>query len=103
MACRVRRQALEDVGEIAVRVVPVQLRRLDQAHDDRCSLAGTQRAGEQPVRPTERHHAAILPISGRKLKFTIAGIRSTTDEFERITANNAPAAVSAMLRPSRAS
>ena len=41
---RLRRQALQDIRQIAVWVVSVELGRLDPAHDDGHSLAGTQRA-----------------------------------------------------------
>jgi hypothetical protein len=36
-ARRVRRQTLEHVLEIAVRIVSIELRGLDEAHDDRCA------------------------------------------------------------------
>ena len=41
--------------------MPVELGRLDQAHDDGCAFTRTQRAGEQPVCATERYRAdAVL-------------------------------------------
>ena len=49
LAGDVRRQACQDVTLIDVRIMSVQLGRLDQAHDRRRALAGRQRAGKQPV------------------------------------------------------
>ena len=39
----------EDIFQIREGLVPVQARRLDQAHDRRRPLAGAQRAGEEPI------------------------------------------------------
>ena len=50
-----RRQALENVLKIAMRIVSVEFGGLDQAHDCGGTLAGAQRSSEQPVRPTESH------------------------------------------------
>jgi len=46
---RLRRQAGEDILQIGEGLVPVETRRLDQAHDRRSPFAGTERAGEEPV------------------------------------------------------
>ena len=46
---RLRRQAGEDILQIGEGLVPVEARRLDQAHDRRRPLAGAQRAGKEPV------------------------------------------------------
>jgi len=43
------RQTPEDIFQIREGLVPVQARRLDQAHDRRRPLAGAQRAGEEPI------------------------------------------------------
>src|SRR3954462_1411860 len=45
-------------------------------------------AKKHPVAATHRHHASILPISGRKLMFTIVGTRFTVDGCGCSTANN---------------
>lgn len=66
-ACWLDGQALEDVLEVAVRIVPVEFRGLDEAHDVAGTLTGAKRSGEQPVGAAERHHAVILPMSGKKL------------------------------------
>ena len=39
----------EDVLQIGEGLVPVEARRLDQAHDRRSPFAGTERAGKEPV------------------------------------------------------
>jgi hypothetical protein len=87
--CRVSWQAFKHVRQVAIRIVAVEFGGLDQAHDYGCTAPRTQRAGEQPVGSTQRHHAVILPISGVKLKFTIAGIRSMVDVHMLITASSA--------------
>ena len=43
------RQAGEDVLQIGEGLMPVEARRLDQAHDRRRALAGAQRTGKEPV------------------------------------------------------
>ena len=45
----VRGQALQHVFEIGVGVVPIEPGALNQAHDRSRTLAGPQRAREQPV------------------------------------------------------
>lgn len=45
------RQSIEDVFAVHVRIVTVELRGADQAHDRSGALAGAQRTCEQPVRP----------------------------------------------------
>jgi hypothetical protein len=54
---RLRRQALENIPEIAVRIVSVELCGLNQAHDGSCALAGAERSGEEPVTSAERDRA----------------------------------------------
>ena len=49
LAVLVRRQPSQHILQIRKRVMPVELGRLDQAHHGRCSLAGTQAPGKQPV------------------------------------------------------
>jgi hypothetical protein len=49
-------------------------------------------AKEHPVAATHRHHASILRISGRKLRFVIVGTRFTADDCGCSTANNVRAA-----------
>ncbi len=47
---RLRRKAFEDVFEVAMRIMSVELRGLDQAHDVGGTLTGTKRSGKEPVR-----------------------------------------------------
>jgi hypothetical protein len=68
----------EDVGEIAERLDAVELAGLDQRGDDGPVLGATVGAGEQCIFPVERDRSAILPMSGRKLKFVTAGTRSSS-------------------------
>ena len=48
-ALRLSQQAGEDILQIREGLVPVEARRLDQAHDRRSPFAGTERAGKEPV------------------------------------------------------
>ena len=49
------RQTLQDVLEVAIRIVSVELGGLDQAHHGGSALPGAQRPGEEPVVSAERH------------------------------------------------
>ena len=51
------RKALEDVREIAIRIVSIELCGLDQAHHGGSALPGAQGSGEEPVVSAERHGA----------------------------------------------
>ena len=53
---RLSRQAGENVLQVGEGLMPVETRRLDQAHDRRRPLAGAQRAGKEPV-------LAVMPSS----------------------------------------
>ncbi len=50
-ALRLSRQSGEDVLQIGEGLMPVEARRLDQAHDRRGPLAGAQRTRKEPVLP----------------------------------------------------
>ena len=50
---------------------------LDQAGDDGAGLAAAFAPSKQPVLASDRHCAVILPMSGRRLRSFIAGIRCT--------------------------
>ena len=45
------RQASKDVLQVGIGLMPIQARRLDQAHDRRRPLAGAQRTRKEPVLP----------------------------------------------------
>jgi len=47
------RSALEDVFEVAIRIMPVELCGLDQAHDGCRALTGAKRSGKEPVRSSQ--------------------------------------------------
>ena len=56
-------------------------------------MVGTAvRPCEQRILPVERHLPFILPMSGRKLKSIIAGIRSMVAVFDANTLSSAPTA-----------
>lgn len=59
-AVRVRRQARENIFQIGVRIVPIELGRLDQAHHGGSALARTQGSGEQPVFSSKGHRPDLL-------------------------------------------
>ena len=49
VAGALRGQALQNVLEVLVGVMPIELGRLDQARDGSCALTSRERAGEQPI------------------------------------------------------
>jgi hypothetical protein len=53
-ACWLCGQALEDVLEVAIRIVSIELGGLDETHDVRGTLAGAKRSCEEPVGSPER-------------------------------------------------
>ena len=54
LAGPLRRQPRQHIFEISIRIVPINARRLDQAHDRRRPFAAAQRPGKSPVRPPKR-------------------------------------------------
>jgi len=70
-------QAGEGAGEIGLRVDRIELAGLDERRDDAPVDAALVGAGEQRVLAIERDRPAILPMSGRKSRSTIAGTPST--------------------------
>jgi hypothetical protein len=91
----------KEARKIRVRLDAIGAGRCDQ----RVQASARGRTGgglpEQPIPPSDHHHAVILPISGEKSKFTIAGIHFTGDAHMPTTASSAPPAASFMLRSSR--
>ena len=60
-AGRLRRQPLEHVADVGIGLEPIELGRVDQAHDGGGALAGAQRSSEEPVLPPNRDWAdAVL-------------------------------------------
>jgi hypothetical protein len=74
---RVVGNAGEDVAQVGLRIEAVQGRGLDQGVEDRGPAAPGIRAGEEVVLAAQRDRPAILPMSGRKSRSTIAGTPST--------------------------
>ncbi len=54
------RQSGEHVFQVDVRIVAIELRRPDQAHDRGGPLPGAQRTGEQPVRSSQGPRANLV-------------------------------------------
>lgn len=75
MAVLLCRQPCQDILEVGVGVMPIELGTLNQTHDGSRTLTRAQRAGKQPVGPANGNHRVIVPMSGKKLKSFIAGIR----------------------------
>ncbi|WP_425532223.1 hypothetical protein [Aromatoleum anaerobium] len=65
----------EHVLQIGIGLDTVQARRLDQAEEYRSGPPATWASGEEPVLARQGQFPFILPISGRKLKSIIDGIR----------------------------
>lgn len=72
---RLAGQASQDVLQVGEGLMALQTCGLDETHDGGRALSGAQTPGEQPVLATNRQFPFILPISGRKLKSIIDGIR----------------------------
>ena len=85
-------------AQVPVGFDAIRLGRFDQGIQIGTGARPADGVGEQPVAPTQGHHAVILPISGKKLKFTTAGIRFTADMYVRSTVSNALTVVSSTLR-----
>lgn len=62
VASRMRLQACQHILQVAIRVVPIKLGRLDEAHDRRSSLTRRQGPGEQPVLASSGSWAYLLLV-----------------------------------------
>jgi hypothetical protein len=83
--------------------VSVQARGLHQAHDHRRTLTGQFAAREEPSFSAHRNVGVILPMSGKKLRFSIAGMRSTGDVCSGNTSSTGLPATWCMSRSNQAS
>ncbi|KVW62350.1 hypothetical protein WK99_14325 [Burkholderia ubonensis] len=92
----------QDVFQVSSRVDPVDLARPDHAIHRGGSLAPAVRADEQIIFASERKLAFILPISGKKLKSIIVGIRCMVAALRFETSSNAAAAASCISKPALA-
>ena len=66
--------ASQDIGEPGLRINIVHFGGNDEAVHHRGALAAAIRTAEQPGFSPQGNHPFILPISGRMLKFFIAGM-----------------------------
>ena len=74
------------------RIDIVELRRHDQRGHGSGTVGTAFGAGEQPGFASQGHLPFILPMSRRKLKSIIAGIRSMVAVFDANTVSSAPTA-----------
>jgi hypothetical protein len=84
------RHAFQHVLEIGEGLDLVELGGGDEGADGCPSGAAAVGSGKQMVLAAERHLPFILPMSGRKLKSIIAGIRSMVAVFDANTVSSAP-------------
>src|SRR4051812_27514145 len=93
-----RDHPLEHIRQVGLRVEVVQLRRVDQARQDRPGPGPALTAGEECILPTKCHLGVILPISSRMSLSTIAGIPSMDNTSADITASSVPPVSSSTSR-----
>ena len=82
---------VEDVGEPRLRIDIVHLAGFDQRGVDGPISSALVRAGEQMILAPERDRPFILPVSGLRSRFIIAGTRCTADAYGCITARSGTA------------
>ena len=82
--------AREDVCEIGVRIDAARFACFDQRGDHGPILSAVIRSGEERVLAIEGNCPFILPVSGLKSRFTIAGTRCTAGACGCITARYGP-------------
>ena len=70
-------QAIDDIGEVSLRIESVESRRFDNRIYVRGAPAAFVAAQEKKILPCDRNLALILPISGRMSSSIIAGIHCT--------------------------
>ena len=83
--------ALDDETQIGFGVEAVEFGRADQAVDGSGAFAAGIRPGKQIVLAADGQFALILPISGKKLKSIIDGIRCMVVASRFVTLSNAAA------------
>src|SRR5438309_5684124 len=76
------RYALEDISKISIRIVSVELGRLDEAHDGGGTLASAQRSRKEPVAAAERDRADavfdVIVVDRQIAIFEVASERCPT-------------------------
>ena len=75
LARRMLSHALQDIDEVVVRIDTVQATSDDEGVGDTNVMRADLGGAKQPRLATHGNRIAILPMSGRKLKSIIAGIR----------------------------
>jgi hypothetical protein len=73
---RVVGDAGEQVAQVGLWIEAVQGRGLDERVENRSPTTAGVRAGKEVVLAAQRDRPAILPMSGRRSRSTIAGTRS---------------------------
>jgi hypothetical protein len=72
----------EDIGQPSLRIDAVHLGCDDQAVHGSGALSAAIRPAKQPRLSAQGNHPSILPISGRMLKFFIAGMHFMDAVFD---------------------
>ena len=91
---RITGDSAQYVGEPGLRVDAVELGGGDQGVDRCGALATAVGTSEQPRPTPECNRPVILPISGRRSRFIIAGTHITGGAFVANMSSGAPAATS---------
>ena len=84
--------ALEHVAQVSLRIEADELGRADQGVNQRRAVPAVVGAKMQVIFSADRNRRVILPMSGKKLKSSIAGIPSTGVASGGNTASSAPTA-----------
>ena len=84
-------QFTEDTNEIGVWIDAARLAGFDERVEISTGIGPRHCIGEQPVAAADDQFALILPISGKKLKSIIDGIRCMVVASRFVTLNNAAA------------
>ena len=81
----------EEADEVGVGIDAVGFAGFDDRVEIRTGVCTGDRIGEQPVAAADGQFALILPISGKKLKSIIDGIRCMVVASRFVTLSNAAA------------
>src|SRR3954468_5656041 len=81
----------EQISDVELRIEAVELGALDQGIQSGGAMPAGIGAGEEIILAADRHHAVILPMSGKRLRFTTAGTLCTDAVFDVSTSSGAPA------------
>ena len=81
-------ELVEDVSDIGLRFDVVELARLNQRSDAGPVLSPLVMPSKQRILAIEHDRPFILPVSGLRSRFIIAGTRCTADAYGFITARS---------------